>query len=77
MATYRNPWHKPADNRYGPASYETSATPADYGDHLIYERIKDHVWDVVKDGVCVTQMAGPNGARRAIDALNERAVEAA
>lgn len=27
------------------------------------------VWDVVKDGQCVTQMAGLNGAKQAIDEL--------
>jgi hypothetical protein len=27
------------------------------------------VWDVVNDGVCLTQMAGLSGARRAIDDL--------
>lgn len=70
MTTYKNPWHK-LNNRelYGPEYYTTDAKPKEYKGYLIYERIACHVWDVVKDGVCVTQMAGPIGARNAIDKL--------
>ena len=70
-ATYANPWHKPGKPEYGPAVYETDAKPVEYGDHLIYRRRPD-CWDVVKGGACVTQMAGPNGARRAIDRINSQ-----
>jgi hypothetical protein len=70
-ATYANPWHKPGKPEYGPAAYVTDATPTEYGGHLIYRRLPD-CYDVVKGGVCVTQMAGPNGARRAIDAEKRR-----
>ncbi|SDF83107.1 hypothetical protein [Thalassobaculum litoreum] len=69
MANYRNPFHKPHDSSYGPAIYETDATPEEYGGYLIYRRLPN-CWDVVKDGVCITQRAGPNGARRAIDERN-------
>ena len=65
--TYRNPWHEPRDSRYGPAFYETDARGVPYRGYLIYERIDGRVWDVVKDGTCVTQRAGPRGAREAID----------
>lgn len=71
-ATYTNPWHKPGKPEYGPAIYQTDAAPTEYGGHLIYHR-QAQVWDVVKDGACVTQMAGPDGARRAIDAINAKA----
>lgn len=69
-ATYKNPWHKPArGNDYGPEYYVTDARPTEYRDHLIYQRIPGAVWDVVKDGVCLTQMAGPNGAKQAVDQI--------
>lgn len=70
MTTYKNPWHKP-NNRdlYGPEYYTTGEKPQEYKGYLIYERITGNVWDVVKDGVCITQLAGPNGARSAIDKI--------
>jgi hypothetical protein len=69
MTIYKNPWHKPQNPIYGPENYSTEAKPVLYRDHLIYERIAGHVWDVVKDGSCITQLAGLNGAKRAIDNL--------
>jgi hypothetical protein len=70
-ATYSNPWHRDgARNGSGPAAYETSAKPTEYRGFLVYERVKGHVWDVVRDGACVTQRAGLNGAREAIDAMS-------
>jgi hypothetical protein len=68
MTRYKNPWHKPGKPQYGPPCYETDVRPAEYLGYLIYHR-HAAVWDVVKDGVCVTQRAGPNGARQAIAAL--------
>jgi hypothetical protein len=67
MNTYKNPWHKTTNNMYGPSYYHTNAEPTRYKGYLIYERIAGTVWDVVKDGVCITQLAGPNGARSFID----------
>jgi len=64
---YRNPWHKPMHPQYGPAYYTTNENPTKYKGFLIYERICDQVWDVVRDGECVAQRAGLNGAKRAID----------
>ena len=69
MAKYKNPWHKPLQPMYGPRYYETNETPSEYCGYLIYERIVGTCWDVVKDDVCVTQRAGPRGARQAIDAM--------
>jgi hypothetical protein len=71
MTTYTNPWHKPLNSMYGPAEYETSAHPSEYRGFLVYERISGHCWDVVQHGACITQRAGPNGAKRAIDQLLE------
>lgn len=65
---YRNPWHK-TNGDCGPALYKTEAEPMKYRGFLIYERIKGVVWDVVKDGECVTQRAGLNGAKEAIDQM--------
>lgn len=65
---YRNPWHRPGRPEYGPAIYSTGATPIEYRGHLIYHR-QTNVWDVVKDGACVTQCAGLGGAKRAVDAI--------
>ena len=72
MATYKNPCYTPGKPQYGPEYYETDAKPTKRGGYLIYHRIKSYakgggVWDVVLNGVCKTQMAGPSGARRWID----------
>lgn len=63
---YRNPWHSPTEPMYGPEYYETNAKPEEYKGYLIYNRL-DGVFDVVKEGMCLTQMAGPNGAKQWID----------
>ncbi len=68
MTTYRNPVHRRHDPMYGPEFYQTDAKPVTYKGHLIYHRT-ELVWDVVLDGVCLTNRAGPNGARRFIDEL--------
>jgi hypothetical protein len=67
MTTYKNPWHKPGKPEYGPAMYETSAQPIEHASCLIYQRIPGRVWDVVKNGVCLTQRAGINGAKQAAE----------
>jgi hypothetical protein len=67
--TYSNPWHKRYKEEYGPEYYETKVNPIEYKGHLIFQRIEGRVWDVVKNGKCVTQRAGLNGAKRAIDLL--------
>lgn len=75
QTSYKNPWHHPLKPEYGPAFFATSATPQFYKGYAIYQRIEGRVWDVVRNGVCVTQMAGPNGARRAIDELTSPAAQ--
>lgn len=64
---YKNPWHRPNDPKYGPAMYSTDRKPIEHAGHLIYERVLFHVWDVVKDGVCVAQHAGLRGAKQAAE----------
>lgn len=46
---------------------QASGTPKEYKGHLIYHAISSY--DIVKDGVCISQCAGPNGAQRAIDKI--------
>jgi hypothetical protein len=67
--TYKNPWHKPGKPEYGPAEFRTDARPVAYRGYLIYERIIDHCWDQVLNGVCRGQNAGPRGARQHIDEM--------
>ena len=63
---YKNPWHKAGAQQYGPLFYETDTKPIKAANgHIIYERIKGVCWDVVKDGVCVSQRAGLHGAHEA------------
>lgn len=71
MTSYRNPWHKPGKPEYGPAVYTTDAKPDPYRGTLIYRRIPGVVWDVVRDGECIGQYAGPTGARLFVDGLAE------
>lgn len=70
MQKYKNPWHNPRLIHTGPQFYEPhpSSPTFEYCGHQVIERIP-RVWDVVKDGVCVTQRAGKNGAKQAIDAI--------
>lgn len=63
---YMNPWFRSGKPEYGPAFYETSESPIEYRGVLIVERVPN-VWDVVVDDVCVTQRAGPDGAKRFVD----------
>lgn len=68
---YINPWHHPNRTDYGPSHFTTEALPTAYSGFQIFQRIEGHVWDVVKNGRCVAQRAGINGAKRAIDELNK------
>lgn len=69
MSAYRNPWHNPARPNQGPRVYHTDARPIEYLGYLIYQRIPGVVWDVVKDGECVTQRAGLSGAKAFVDEI--------
>lgn len=66
MVTYKNPWHDPKTNLYGPAQYETNAEPHLYRGFAIYQRVPG-VWDVVFGSTCLTQRAGLRGAKGIID----------
>ena len=74
MATYKNPWHRVNSTESGPAFYSTDAKPVEYRGYVLYHRIPGAsgrgCWDVVKDGVCVGQYAGPSGARQFVDKLH-------
>jgi hypothetical protein len=72
---YKNPWHKPNNPTYGPEYYKTDAKPREYKGYLIYNRIPGKpgrgCWDIVKDGICITQRAGDtnHGLNSVIDDL--------
>jgi hypothetical protein len=66
MHTYKNPWHKTQDKHCGPEFYQCYSAPKEYKGYNIFHRLPQ-VYDIVKDNVCVSQYAGPNGARKAID----------
>lgn len=71
MNTYRNPWHRSEGRHhadYGPEFYSTDAKPTEYRGFQIFCRHKG-LWELVKDGVCLTQRAGKNGPRNLVDAL--------
>ena len=74
---YTNSWHNPR-NIGSRAYFETDVIPTLYKGYLIYHRINSvssiesggaHIFDVVKDGVCISQYAGINGAHKYIDTL--------
>lgn len=69
MAKYRNSFFKGGYQiEYGPEIYETDAKPADYRGHQIFRRLPS-CFDIVRDGSCISQCAGLNGAIRRIDTL--------
>lgn len=70
MVIYKNPLYNPNDKYYGPEYYQTDVKPSEYKGYSIYHVKKDQ-YDVVQYGICVAQMAGLNGAKRAIDKLIE------
>lgn len=65
-ASYLNPWAEAL--RDGERVFKTDVKPTEYRGFLIYQRIPKS-FEVVKDGVCLTQRAGLSGAKRAIDNL--------
>lgn len=69
MARYKNKWFP----KYGPEYFETEDLGVEYHGYMIYQRPDPDtgimIFDIVKDGVCVSQMAGINGAYRAIDEM--------
>ncbi len=65
MHAYRNPFHN-ANYTGSKPVIETGARPKEYRGYQIF-KIHDQNYDVVKDGVLVTQRAGPNGARQFVD----------
>ena len=63
--SYANPWHA---NGLGPERYTTDVKPTSYRGCLIYQRVPG-CWDVVENGVCLTQRAGLRGAQKAVDTM--------
>ncbi|CAD1792709.1 hypothetical protein AE929_09600 [Xanthomonas arboricola] len=68
-ATYLNPWHgKVALSSECTPTFTTDSKPKQHRGFLIYQRVPGS-FEVVKDGVCLTQRAGLHGALWAIDNL--------
>lgn len=67
MNTYTNPFHNKHYTGSKPV-ITTSAKPSERGGYQIF-KISEQLYDIVKDGVLVTQRAGPNGARQFVDGL--------
>lgn len=65
-SAYRNPFHNKHYQGSKPV-IETTVKPDEYRGFLIFKHHDQH-YDVVRDGVLVTQRAGPNGARSFCDA---------
>jgi hypothetical protein len=75
-ATYKNSWYKkyPADDfrkSIGPEFYESDSVPVEYAGLFIYQRQEFGypIFDVVQNGICVSQRAGLNGAKQAAEAI--------
>ncbi|WP_448607625.1 hypothetical protein [Paenimyroides ceti] len=68
MATYRNLFYNSL-NRDSKEFIKTTVKPIEYKGYLIYQIIKDEHYDVVLNGVCISQRAGLNGAKRFIDGV--------
>lgn len=68
--TYKNPWYL-KNRTTSNATFESDAKPIEYKGYLIYERQEFGypIFDVVKDGSCVAQLAGLNGAKTKIDKI--------
>jgi len=76
MTEYINTFHNPR-NPVSIKLLKTDSKPVNYKGYLIYHRINApspiengaHVFDIVLNGECIGQYAGPNGARKFIDSL--------
>lgn len=68
MATYRNLWHTPGAAHYGPEFFSTDKKPLEYRGFQIFNRHAG-CYELVKDGVCLTQLAGKGGPAKVVDAL--------
>ena len=73
---YKNSFYKAGENNpYSPEYFiynpDTGNGIKEYKGFTVYARWDRFAlcYDIVKDGVCVSQYAGPNGARRKIDEL--------
>ena len=66
--TYRNPWAAPHE----PQEYRKDVEPIEYEGCLIFHALK-HQYDVVKNGVCISQRGGIDGAMKAAEVARDMA----
>lgn len=76
--SYRNSFWTPTS--IDPQTYIVYARPVEYRGYQIFHRIKGsrpsrNCFDLVKDGVCVRQMCGLEGCKRAADRFIEEAAK--
>lgn len=64
--TYINPWAKD----YEPKEYTRNATPIDYNGCQIV-KVHQFQYDVVKNGVCIGQRCGMEGAKMCADIVSD------
>jgi hypothetical protein len=62
--TYRNPWAAPHE----PQEYRRDVEPIEYEGCLIF-RVTKAQFDVVKNGVCIAQRGGLDGAKLASEVV--------
>lgn len=62
--SYKNPWFKVGQD----PDYHTDVEPITFEGYLIYH-ILPNQYDVVKNGVCISQRAGLNGAKLAAESV--------
>jgi hypothetical protein len=78
MTEYINTFHD-YKNPISKKVFYTDVKPSEYKGYLIYHRINApseikngaHVFDIILNGKCIGQYAGPNGARQFIDNLEK------
>src|ERR1043165_624803 len=69
MAEYVNPWHDPRRPNYGPVYFKTDAKTHEYAGCQIY-KVSSIQFDVVKNGICLTQVGSMKVAQKYIDIFN-------
>lgn len=57
---YKNPWHEPHSIIYGPEFFTCDKAPIEYRGFQIFHQRATKSWELVKDGVCLTQRCGKN-----------------
>jgi hypothetical protein len=83
ITSYKNPWYEPG-GKYGPPVYTCEKRPMITYRGVQIFKVWERRYDVVMNGVCITQRAGASNPRQLIDNIldgkdpfSERALEIA